>query len=101
MPTMQNSETRHSGASTTLSKSAPQSESPSIASVQNLPQTNMGQKMTLQVCLPTQETIIVQFKKNRDPLRHLKRLVSQKMGLPPETDSIIILSYQGKSINTT
>ena len=47
MPQRLNSVTRQSGASTPLSKSAPQSKIPSIATVQNSPQTNMGPKMTL------------------------------------------------------
>lgn len=58
----------------------------------------MGQNMTLQVCLPTQQTVILQVKRNRNSAAHIKKLVSQKIGLP-DTENIV-LSYLGKSLRT-
>ena len=99
MPTRQKFEKRQSGAPATLSKSDPQSKIHSIATVQNLTQTNMGQKITLQVRLPTQETMILQFERKFNSVTYLKKLLSQKLGLP-DTESLI-LSHQGKSLSTT
>ena len=59
----------------------------------------MGRKVTLQVRLPTQEMILVQFDQIHDSYIMLKKLVCRKIGLP-DTESIM-LSYQGKSLRTT
>ena len=98
LPHRLNSVTRQSGVSTPLSKSAPKSQIPSIATVQKPPQTNMEQKMTLHVCLPTQQTVILQVERNGNSAAQIKRIVSQKMGL--SDSETIVLSYLGKSLRT-